>query len=151
FTIDITDALRDGDKQLLQVAVTDPTDAHWQPRGKQIRNPHGIWYTPTTGIWQTVWLEPVPKAHIESLRIIPDVDAKAVHVTVKAAGDGCKVRIACADAKAEGAAGEQLSLIIKEPKLWTPDTPQLYDLTVELLDGDGKVVDKVDSYFGLRK
>lgn len=151
FTIDITDALRDGDKQLLQVAVTDPTDAHWQPRGKQIRNPHGIWYTPTTGIWQTVWLEPVPKAHIESLRIIPDVDAKAVHVTVKAAGDGGKVRIAGADAKAEGAAGEQLSLVIKEPKLWTPDTPHLYDLTVELLDGDGKVVDKVDSYFGLRK
>ena len=74
FTFDITDALNDGDRQQIDVWVWDPTDAGSQPVGKQIRNPHGIWYTPVTGIWQTVWLEVVPATYIESVRVIPDVD-----------------------------------------------------------------------------
>src|SRR5438132_1461553 len=72
FTFDVTDALKPGGELELVVAVSDPTDAGTQPRGKQVRNPRGIWYTPTTGIWQTVWLEPVPTTYIECVSIVPD-------------------------------------------------------------------------------
>ena len=65
FSFDITDALYPFDPNEMVVAVWDPTDAGTQPRGKQVRKPGGIWYTPTSGIWQTVWLEPVSAAHID--------------------------------------------------------------------------------------
>jgi beta-galactosidase/beta-glucuronidase len=84
FSLDITEALKPSGEQELVVSVWDPSDAGYQPRGKQVRNPGGIWYTPTTGIWQTVWLEPVAASHVESIRIVPDVDASAVTVQVKA-------------------------------------------------------------------
>src|SRR5262249_54104316 len=77
FSCDITKALkRDGSEQELVVAVLDPADAGTQPRGKQVRKPGGIWYTPTTGIWQTVWVEPLLVGHITSLRILPDLEKK---------------------------------------------------------------------------
>ena len=75
FTFDVTDALQDGENELV-VAVWDPTDTGNQPRGKQVRNPNGIWYTAVTGIWQTVWLEPVPAEHVKSLEFVPDVDQR---------------------------------------------------------------------------
>src|SRR5438046_8315669 len=75
FTLDITDALAPTGKNEVVLAVWDPTDAGTQPRGKQIRKPHSIWYTPTSGIWQTVWLEPVASAYIKELKITPDVHA----------------------------------------------------------------------------
>ena len=78
FSFDITDLLRKHSANDIVVAVNDPTDAGTQPRGKQVRKPNGIWYTPTSGIWQTVWLEPVSAAHISSLKIVPDIDAKVV-------------------------------------------------------------------------
>ena len=97
FTFDITDALKKDGEQELIVGVWDPTDAGTQPRGKQVRKPGGIFYTPTTGIWQTVWLEPVPKAHIDRLKIVPDLDRKQVHVTIvdsgPAVGDRISVRV----------------------------------------------------------
>lgn len=150
FSFDVTDALKAGDEQRLSVVVHDPTDANWQPRGKQIQRPHGIWYTPITGIWQTVWLEPVPKLHIQSLKIEPDIDNDAVHVTVNASGDAQVTLSLDKDHQVTGAVGKRITLKVDKPKLWTPDTPHLYDLRVAL--GDGKAeADSVDTYFGMRK
>jgi len=90
FTFDITDAMVPGGSNELIVSAWDPTDAGTQPRGKQLRKPHSIWYTPTSGIWQTVWLEPVSAAHIKDLKITPDVDKNAIIVhpiTTAALGD----------------------------------------------------------------
>ena len=86
FSFDITHALKPGDDQEIVVSVWDPTDAGTQPRGKQVRKPGGIWYTPTTGIWQTVWVEPVFQERIESLKIVPDVDRGIVHIEVSTVG-----------------------------------------------------------------
>jgi hypothetical protein len=158
FSFDITDALKPGKEQELVVGVWDPTEAGTQPRGKQVRKPEGIYYTPTTGIWQTVWLEPVPAAHVERLKIVPDVDAKAVRVTVHTRGGGGRrlpVRLTARAGKeviatVSGNDGEVLTLPVASPKLWSPDSPFLYDLSVELRKG-GATLDRVDSYFGMRK
>ncbi len=157
FTFDITAALRKGDNELT-VAVTDPTDTEDQPRGKQMLHPHGIWYTAVTGIWQTVWLEPVAKQHIESLKIVPDVDRKIVTVTVQAT-DGA-VRLQAFEPTANGkqvlvgaqsgTSGRPIEVTLPNVRLWSPDQPFLYDLQVELLDGT-HIVDTVQSYFGMRK
>ncbi|OJW18897.1 MAG: hypothetical protein BGO49_17760 [Planctomycetales bacterium 71-10] len=153
FTFDVTDAL-DFDKpgQEVVVAVQDPTDAGSQPRGKQVLKPNGIWYTAVTGIWQTAWLEPVPAKRIDALKIVPDVDAKAVVVTPTVVGgeEGDEVRVVAFDgdavvAEATGKAGEPISIALAEPKLWSPDSPFLYDLKVTVGD------DAVGSYFGMRK
>ena len=158
FHFDITDALKKEGEQELIVGVWDPTDAGTQPRGKQVRKPGGIFYTPTTGIWQTVWLEPVPAAHIEGLHIVPDVDGKKVRVTVQARGTaaGHRVTVVARDGAAfvssvRGAPGEELTLDIAEPKLWSPDTPFLYELRVQLALGAAAAEDAVTSYFGMRK
>jgi hypothetical protein len=154
FTFDVTDAARDGENELV-VAVFDPTDAGTQPRGKQVRQPRGIWYTSVTGIWQIVWLEAVPHDYINSLKIVPDIDRGVTHITVNASKDGQKVRVAARDgattvASAEGEAGTPLELAIKDARLWSPDSPHLYDLDIELLQ-DGKAADSVKSYLGMRK
>ncbi len=153
FELDVTDALVDGENELV-VVVWDPTDTSYQPRGKQVLKPEGIWYTAVTGIWQTVWLEPVPAARVESLKITPDVDAGAARVNVAATGgDGVRLSASIGGrevATATGAAGEEIALKIDGARLWSPDAPHLYDLKVELLAG-GNAVDAVDSYFGMRK
>lgn len=154
FTFDITDALGKDGAQELVVAVWDPSDAGSQPRGKQVRDPHGIWYTSVTGIWQTVWLEPVPATYIRSLKITPDVDAGQVSIAVDAANvDGCTftalVRAKGFKADASQTEGD-ITIDIKNARLWSPDSPHLYDLTVRILK-NGKVLDTVDSYFGMRK
>jgi hypothetical protein len=157
FHFNITKALRESGKQELVVGVWDPTDQGTQPRGKQVNKPGGIFYTPTTGIWQTVWLEPVNQVHIKRLQIVPDVDSgkvrvkalttgKASGITVEAAVRRGKRRVAAA----RGAAGKALELSIPRAKLWSTDSPTLYDLRVELRRR-GKRVDRVDSYFGMRK
>jgi hypothetical protein len=158
FSFDITDALEDGEngENEIVVAASDPTDTGNQPRGKQVLAPRGIMYTAVTGIWQTVWLEQVPERHIESLRIVPDVDRGVV--TVKAsttADEGEVVRVrALRGGKlvgaAEGAAGEAIEVVIPDAALWSPDEPSLYDLSVELVD-DAQAIDAVKSYFGMRK
>ena len=153
FTFDITECLKPGENELV-VAVWDPTDTGWQPRGKQVLNPKGIWYTAVTGIWQTVWLEPVPAQSIEKLKLVPDVDRERLVVTVvapKGLTVHLKARFAGQDvAETSGPAGEALELRIPQPKLWWPEEPNLYDLEVSLLS-DGRVVDRVESYFGMRK
>jgi beta-galactosidase/beta-glucuronidase len=153
FYFDITDALVDGKNDLL-VSVWDPTDDHWQQRGKQTDRPRTIWYTAVSGIWQTVWLEPVPEAYIAGLKITPDVDAGTVRVKTMLAGPrtgsgvvGVRVYdagVLVAEAETENAAAE-ITVRIPDPKLWSPDSPHLYDL--EVTAGE----DKVGSYFGMRK
>jgi hypothetical protein len=153
FSFDVTDLLRDGENELV-VLVWDPTDQGFQPRGKQVLKPRGIWYTAVTGIWQTVWLESVPASYIKSLKITPDVDHDEVRVTANATG-GERVRLTVADedrtVSSEGGVSGPVDVKIDSPKLWSPDSPHLYDLRVELLDADGQVIDAVDSYFGMRK
>ena len=158
FSLDITDALKTTGPQELVISVWDPTSKGTQPRGKQVINPRGIWYTPVTGIWQTVWLEPVPEEAIASLKITPDIDKEQLIVEVlgrKPAPDGYEITLTALDGKSEvaiakGKLGEAISLDIKDPKLWSPDTPFLYDLKATLAY-KGKRLDEVDSYFGMRK
>ncbi len=154
FHFDITENLIRGENELV-VAVWDPTDTHWQQRGKQVLEPKAIYYTATSGIWQTVWLEPVPtENHIERLKLLPDIDAGCLEARIGTSSAG-RVRLtAFAEGKevgaVEGAAGEKLTLAVPFPRLWCPGDPFLYGLKVELLK-DGEVVDAVDSYFGMRK
>ena len=154
FTFDITSALHAGDNDLL-VNVYDATSED-QPIGKQRtgKAAHGIWYTACTGIWQTVWLEPVAATHVTSLKLVPDVDGSALRVTVAAAGDATVTVTAGADGKAVGTAtgepGAELTVPIAARHLWTPDDPYLYSLHVSLRHGE-QVLDAVDSYFALRK
>lgn len=156
FSIDIAPYLTRGE-QTLAVRVADPTDRGTQPRGKQVTEARTIWYTPVTGIWQTVWLEPVPESRIASLRTTPDIDTKSltVEAVIVGARRGDIVEITLRDngrtvAEARAAAGEPLRLTLPEMKLWTPDTPMLYDLETTLLRG-GKSVDRVGSYAAMRK
>lgn len=157
FSFDVTDALRPGPgPQELVVGVYDPTDDGVYPRGKQVEQPGGIFYTSVTGIWQTVWLEPVAPAHVAGLRLTPDVPGRALRATVQATGaaERHRVRLQAREAErvlatAEGRPGEELRLALPGARLWTPDDPALYDLRVELLDGT-RAVDVAESYFGLR-
>ncbi|MGW3728347.1 glycoside hydrolase family 2 protein [Streptomyces sp. NPDC000851] len=152
FSADITDALRPGRTQELIVGVYDPTDAangENPPVGKQRLDPSGIWYTPSSGIWQTVWLEPVAADHVEGLRLTPDVDAGTLTVEPQGVRDGLPVTATAYDgnrrvATARGRSGEPLTLNIPRPRLWSPDDPFLYDLKVSV-GGD-----RVGSYFGMR-
>lgn len=157
FSFDVTDALKKGGLQEIIVGIFDPTDKGDQPRGKQVLKPGGIWYTPTTGIWQTVWLEPVALEHIADLLIVPDVDTKKLRLTVQTTGDASQqtVRVVVLDAgreaiETEGKVGDEIPIPIKSPKLWSPAHPFLYDLKVELMQ-KGRKVDDVKSYFGMRK
>ena len=157
FSLDITPYLKAKGEQKLVVRVFDGTDKGYQPRGKQVLNPNGIWYTPVSGIWQTVWIEPVAKSHISGIKAIPNLDQKNIAVTVAAenctTGDLVEVKILDKGklvASATGLPGSPLRLCIAEPKLWSPDSPFLYDMEVSLRQG-GKTIDKVDSYTAMRK
>ena len=161
FEFDITDALQSGENTL-EVAASNPIDDEGgQVLGKQRKTPSGIWYSASTGIWQTVWLEPVPTVSIQDLQITPDIDDNTLSVNARIAGApgaataGATIQIEALDggrtlAKKTGAAGQSLALAIPNPKLWTPDAPKLYDLRVSLLQ-NGAPVDKVISYFAMRK
>lgn len=142
----------------LVVRVWDPSDKGYQPRGKQVSNPEGIWYTPVTGIWQTVWLEPVNASHITAIKAIPDVDKQVMHVTVSAcspslASDIIEVELLDKGqviASAKGVQGKELRLAVKQPTLWEPSNPYLYDMKVRLTK-NGRSVDEVKSYTAFRK
>jgi hypothetical protein len=157
FSFDITDALKNKGSQEIIVGVFDPTDQGDQPRGKQVLKPGGIMYTSTTGIWQTMWLEPVAPSHVSDILIVPDVDAKKVRVTVQSSGESASqtVRLLVSDAgkeilETEGKVGEEIAMPLNLPKLWSPSHPFLYDLKIELRE-NGRSVDIVSSYFGMRK
>lgn len=157
FTFDITDYLKEG-QQEIEITVWDPTDLGKQPVGKQTHDPHSIWYTAVTGIWQTVWLEYVPETYIKELDITPEVDNNRVkiEVTENVNNENYRVRVRARDGNT--VVGESVGLLthpqyihLDDPKLWSPGHPFLYDLEVELLGSDGNVVDRVTSYFGMRK
>jgi hypothetical protein len=157
FSFDITSYLVGEGPQDIVVRVYDPTDIGGQPRGKQSTNPEGIMYTPTTGIWQTVWLEPVDKLSIEDLRIVPDVDRNRLHITVKTTDPGkeAMVHVAVKDGnevvqRIDGKPDTELSAVIPKPKLWSPESPFLYEIEISLSD-NGRTTDQVASYFGMRK
>jgi len=153
FTFDITDALREGENTL-RLSVQDPSDTGHQARGKQKLRRGGMYYTAQSGIWQTVWLEQVPAQHVQSLQITPDLAAGAVHVHAQLSDasawegahvsvlTGCEV-LCSADLNAEGEA--ILTLPPQNLRLWSPDDPFLYDLTLTLASGDS-----VKSYFAMR-
>ena len=153
FCLDITEALKPGDN-ILTVKVWDGTDTGFQPRGKQVRNPSGIWYTSVTGIWQTVWLEPVPEQHIANLRTTPDLDAGCIRVLAEGITSGLVEVALLAEGKriatARAIAGQEAEIPVPDARLWTPDDPYLYDLEVSLVQ-NGKTVDRVRSYCAMRK
>ncbi len=156
FSFDITGFLKKGE-QKLTVKVWDGTDTGFQPRGKQVVRPDGIWYTPVTGIWQTVWMEPVNATHIVSVNTQPDIDKGCVKVDVETAHSkpGDVVEVTVMDGKSvvaleKCATSQSLEIYIPDAKLWSPESPFLYDLKIRLLS-DGKPQDHVSSYTAMRK
>ena len=157
FSFNITPYLTGKSNHKLVVRVWDPSDRGYQPRGKQTSNPEGIWYTPVTGIWQTVWLEPVATNHITSVKSIPNIDNGTMNVTV-GTSQPCNtavVEVKLLDkgqvvASAKGVQGKELRLAVQNPTLWDTSNPYLYDMKVSLTK-DGKVVDDVKSYTAFRK
>ena len=179
FVYDITDALKKDATQELVVGVLDPTDAGWQLRGKQTLHPGGAAYTACSGIWQTVWLEPVPRTSVESLHAVTDVTTGVLKLTVNARTpvQATEVTVTVSEggkaiATAGGKLGSELTkgvrdnlawykarliwvstditIPMKSARVWTPDSPVLYDLTVQLKGADGAIADTVQSYVGLR-
>jgi beta-galactosidase/beta-glucuronidase len=152
FSADITDALKPGRTQELIVGVYDPTDAasgENPPLGKQRLDPSGIWYTPSSGIWQTVWMEPVARDHVDSLKLTPDVAGEKLTVQARGVRDGVPITATAYDgrrevATASGRTGSPLTLTVRDPHLWSPDDPFLYGLKVKV------GADRVGSYFGMR-
>ncbi len=149
FSVDVTDALTTAKDQEIVVGVADPNDSGGQPLGKQRRPGDGIFYTPTSGIWQTVWLEPVASARIDRLDLTPDLGSVTVNAVV---GGPVRQRVEAVAydhgrvvGRVSGDANKPLKLTVSHPHLWTPDDPFLYDLRVRLSTGD-----EVGSYFGLR-
>ena len=167
FSVDITGMLTTSEPQEVVVSVWDPTNKGHQARGKQQIIPEGFMYTPASGIWQTVWIEPVSSSYIRSVCTEADIDENCVWVMVDTVNTNDAYTV---EAKtllpgpgetegtmpvtAESGAGQRLRIALrKEPKtrLWSPDSPFLYDLQVILKDRTGKTIDMVDSYFGMRK
>ncbi len=150
FSFDITNYLKAGEN-LLIVGAYDPNDGK-AASGKN--GPRGD-YTFSSGIWQTVWLEPVAKTSISHLKLIPDLKNNRLEVTACCSANGLELLAIAKDgegeiSRASGTTNSVFYLPIKSPHLWTPDDPFLYDLTIKLMNDKGKIVDKVDSYFGMR-
>lgn len=157
FTFDITPVIANTGEQEITVKVFDPTDAGGFPRGKQTLHPQGIMYTSVTGIWQTVWLEPVPKTSISTIKIIPDIDQSVLKLTVNTEGNaaGFSVAVKVKDGSTiiqskTGKSNTELTIPVPNAKLWSPDQPFLYDLQISLVKGS-TTLDAVNSYFGMRK
>lgn len=156
FSADITDAVKRHGKQEVVVAVTDTGGAN-QPMGKQSTNPGGIFYTQSSGIWQTVWMEPVAGTSIDNVVTTPDIDSSTLAVTVESEGASKRARVEAVarDARGKvvgrvsGPANSKLDLRVAGQHLWSPDDPYLYDLDITLKDG--RSTDRVGSYFGMRE
>ncbi|BCJ45800.1 hypothetical protein GCM10010168_57800 [Actinoplanes ianthinogenes] len=158
FEVDVTDALNGGTNEII-VRVYDPTDGRGekQPIGKQTNNPSGIFYTPTSGIWQTVWLEPTATSSLFSVDIYPNISGKTARVRVFTRGN-----VSGYSVLAEALAGStvvgssvggftEFTVPVPNPRLWSPDDPYLYNLRVSLRNASGATVDQVTSYFGMRE
>lgn len=158
FSFDITSAINANGTNTIVVRVLDSTDKGFQPRGKQVTNPEGIWYTPVSGIWQTVWLEPVNKIHIRNIKSLPDIDRNTLTVNIEESNTDLSVigEVVVYDNGKEVACGRSINnqpieiQMPKDVKYWSPDSPFLYDLSIRLFC-NGKVVDEVESYAAMRK
>ena len=150
FALDVTELI-EGDAFTLELRVTDPTDTGSLSRGKQRLKNTGIWYTPQSGIWQTVWMECVPENYLRSLRITPKPEENAVHIRLEADDPAMAAVTICRDGGiiAEGQTDENgestLTIPAEQLRLWSPENPFLYDVTIRLAGGD-----TVESYFGMR-
>lgn len=150
FALDVTELI-EGDAFTLELRVTDPTDTGSLSRGKQRLKNTGIWYTPQSGIWQTVWMECVPENYLRSLRITPKPEENAVHIRLEADDPAMAAVTICRDGGiiAEGQTDENgestLTIPAEELRLWSPENPFLYDVSIVLPGGD-----RVESYFGMR-
>ena len=153
FSFDVTDLLLQGKTNSLKVKVTDSTDSWFQPRGKQVSEPEGIWYTAVTGIWQTVWMEPVSESYVKSYNVVADIDASVAKVSVNAVlaeGDACEVVIMENGNVINKGRGTEVVLDVPQMKLWSPDSPYLYDVEINIVR-DGAVVDHVSGYAAMRE
>lgn len=158
FSYDITKALKPGAKNELLVKVWDPTDEGAQPRGKQIRNPHGIWYTPVTGIWQTVWMEPVGGSRVELVESKATIRGGLVELKITGTDLRPDDTIRClmfskfGGVKPKSTIGRGVKFAIPKEAVqpWSPDTPFLYDLSIDI-ERDGKIIDTVKTYFAFRE
>lgn len=158
FTMEITDQVRRGEENEIVVAVWDPSDDGGQPAGKQRLENGGIFYTPSSGIWQTVWLEPVPDSYLRRFFLTPDIDGERLRIEAEVNGPGEALTLRATATgsgrpmvSANAPAGQGLDLAIPEPALWWPDEPFLYDLELSLIDASGERIDTVQSYFGMRE
>ncbi len=157
FSFDVTPALKNGANKLV-VKVWDGTDSGYQPRGKQVNRPEGIWYTPVSGIWQTVWLEPVPEKYIEHIKVTPDIDKNilTVEAFTNETSSSDRVEVKVMDGSRVVATGQSINnqpvevAMPANPRLWSPNDPFLYNLEVTVLNGS-KQLDKVKSYTAMRK
>lgn len=157
FSFEITPFLTITKNQKLTIRVWDPVDMGFQPHGKQVSKPGGIWYTSVTGIWQTVWLEAVNESHIISLKSIPNIDRNSVSVTAYTLNDiqDDLVEVKVLEkgsliSSGKSKVGQEVLLEVKNAKLWSPESPFLYDMEISLYR-KGREIDKVKSYFGMRK
>ena len=154
FSFNITKNLKDGENSLA-VRVWDST-GNGLPRGKQLDKPRGIFYTSVSGIWQTVWLEPVSASHISGLKITPDLDSSSFDIRVDSDDKSATATIKVLDngkvvAQTTAAANKTANIPVKNPKLWWPKSPFLYDLEITLSNKGGEQVDSVKSYAAMRK
>jgi hypothetical protein len=157
FSFDITEHLKAGENEIIVRAV-NPTDAGTQPRGKQVRKPSGIFYTPSTGIWQTVWLEPVAAGYISDVRLTSDFDRKEIRIRVVTAGPSADGTILVDSPNREfetvrGKPGGELRISLDRIRPWAPETPELYDFKIAFISthADSAFTDVVKSYVAFRK
>lgn len=153
FSFDVTEYLTEGENELV-VCVYDPTESGWQQRGKQVNDTHGFWYTATSGIWQTVWLEAVSDVYVQKLRFVPNIDREVIRVKTElntdAGAEICATVSFAGNVVFSGTIEKDAEIALPNAALWTPETPNLYDISLEIKVG-GVLTDTVSSYFGMRK
>ncbi len=158
FSFDITHSLLLDEENVIVVKVYDPTDKGHQPFGKQTLKPKTVFYTPSSGIWQTVWLEMVPSTYIESFKLTPNIDDSTLLIIPQIQGDNSVETELLVKISKNGneittkisPSSESVVIKLENPQFWSPESPELYDVQF-ILFHQGTQVDIIDSYFAMRK